>query len=247
MFADSVLNVPWTDRSRRGYATLISFAVESLVVGGLLLMPILYVQGLPHVQWMGGEVLPAPPPGLQPEPMRGHPQPSASNMASDGRIIVPQEIPDGVAQITDESVPAPVDISQLGVTGSTGDRMARNGVFGSTGSGLNVIVPPPTVTVAAKPLRLSQVMEGYIIQRVQPEYPVLARQARIEGSVVLRAIISREGNIENLQVLSGHPMLAPAAINAVRQWRYRPYYLNGEAVEVETQVTVNFTLAGRVG
>jgi protein TonB len=72
----------------------------------------------------------------------------------------------------------------------------------------------------------------------------LARQARVEGAVVLRAIISREGNIENLQVLGGPPMLVPAAINAVRQWRYRPYYLNGEPVEVETQVTINFTLAG---
>ncbi len=244
MFADSVLDVPWTDRSRRGYATLISFALESLVVGGLLLMPVLYLQGLPHVQWMAALVLPAPPPGLPPAEARAHPvQPSASNVNSDGRIIVPREIPDHVAQITDESAPAPVDISGLGVQGGTGDRMARNGVLSSIGSGLNTIVPPPP-PVAARPLRLSQIMEGYIIHRVQPEYPALARQARIEGSVVLRALISRDGKIENLQVVSGHPMLVPSAVEAVRQWRYRPYYLNNEPVEVETQVTVNFTLAG---
>jgi len=85
-------------------------------------------------------------------------------------------------------------------------------------------------------------MEGNLIHRVQPEYPVLARQARIQGPVVLRAVISPEGNIENLQVVSGHPMLAPAALAAVRQWRYRPYYLNGEPVEVDTQVTLNFVL-----
>ena len=87
-------------------------------------------------------------------------------------------------------------------------------------------------------------MEGNLIHRVQPEYPQLARQARIQGPVILRAIINRDGRIENLQVLSGHPMLVQAAIDAVRQWRYRPYLLNDQAVEVETQITVNFTLSG---
>ena len=87
-------------------------------------------------------------------------------------------------------------------------------------------------------------MEGNLIHRVQPAYPPLARQARIQGPVVLRAVINRDGAIENLQVISGHPMLAPAAVEAVRQWRYRPYYLNNSPVEVETQVTVNFVLSG---
>jgi protein TonB len=87
-------------------------------------------------------------------------------------------------------------------------------------------------------------MEGNLIYRVQPEYPALARQVRIQGLVVLRAIISRDGTIENLQALSGHPLLVPAALNAVRQWRYRPYVLNGEPVEVETEVKVNFILSG---
>jgi len=72
----------------------------------------------------------------------------------------------------------------------------------------------------------------------------LARQVRVQGTVVLRAVISREGTIENLQVLSGHPLLVRAAMDAVRQWRYRPCVLNGEPVEVETQVTVNFVLSG---
>jgi protein TonB len=87
-------------------------------------------------------------------------------------------------------------------------------------------------------------MEGNLIYRVQPQYPALARQARVQGIVVLRAMISREGKIENLQVVSGPPLLVKSAINAVLQWRYRPYYLNNEPVEVETQVTVNFTLSG---
>jgi protein TonB len=86
--------------------------------------------------------------------------------------------------------------------------------------------------------------EGDLVRKVVPAYPPLARSARIQGTVVLQAMISRQGTIENLRLLSGHPMLAPAAIDAVRQWRYRPYILNNEPVEVETQITVNFSLAG---
>jgi protein TonB len=86
--------------------------------------------------------------------------------------------------------------------------------------------------------------EGNLIRRVQPTYPALARSARIQGTVMLQAVISKQGRIENLVVLAGHPMLVPAAIDAVRQWHYRPYILNNEPVEVETQITVNFSLAG---
>ena len=86
-------------------------------------------------------------------------------------------------------------------------------------------------------------MQGSLIRRVEPVYPPLARNARIQGSVVLEAVISKVGTIENLRLLSGHPMLVTAAIEAVRQWRYKPYILNDEAIEVETQITVNFVLA----
>jgi len=72
----------------------------------------------------------------------------------------------------------------------------------------------------------------------------LARQARIQGTVVLQAVIGKDGSIQNLKVVSGHPMLAPAALEAVKQWRYKPYFLNGEPVEVDTTINVNFTLAG---
>jgi protein TonB len=87
-------------------------------------------------------------------------------------------------------------------------------------------------------------MEGNLIVRVQPVYPPLARSARIQGQVVLLAIVSKAGIIENLRLVSGHPLLAGAAIEAVRQWRYRPYILNDEPIEVETQITVNFWLSG---
>jgi len=75
-----------------------------------------------------------------------------------------------------------------------------------------------------------------------PAYPPLARSTRIQGPVVMSAVISKEGTIEELKLISGHPLLAPAAMAAVKQWRYKPLMLNDEAVEVETTITVNFTL-----
>jgi TonB family protein len=93
-------------------------------------------------------------------------------------------------------------------------------------------------------------MADQIVKKVRPVYPPLARRARIQGTVILKVVINKSGDVENMQLFSGHPMLAPAAIEAVKQWRYKPYLLNGEPVEVETNVTVNFTLppaAGVVG
>jgi TonB family protein len=86
-------------------------------------------------------------------------------------------------------------------------------------------------------------MSAQIATKVIPVYPPLARQAGIQGMVLLKVQINKSGDIENIQLVSGHPMLAPAAIEAVKQWKYKPYLLNGEPVEVETEVTVNFTLA----
>ncbi len=88
------------------------------------------------------------------------------------------------------------------------------------------------------------VSKGLLIKRVPPDYPEIARQAHIQGEVVLQARIDRNGNIEDLTLISGHPMLAPAAIRAVKQWKYKPYILNGEAVTVETHIVVNFSLTG---
>jgi protein TonB len=85
-------------------------------------------------------------------------------------------------------------------------------------------------------------MEGNLIRRVQPTYPVPAKAAGIQGTVLLKAIIGRDGKIEKVQVLTGHPLLVKAAVDAVSQWLYRPYLLNDQAVEVETEVTVNFIL-----
>jgi TonB family protein len=86
------------------------------------------------------------------------------------------------------------------------------------------------------------VMEGLVIAKVPPEYPPDAKAQKIQGVVVLRVVIDREGNVSQIQLISGHPLLAPAALDAVKQWKYRSYLLNGSPVDVETQIQVNFTL-----
>jgi len=88
-------------------------------------------------------------------------------------------------------------------------------------------------------------MQGLTITKVEPVYPPLARQAEVQGSVILKVQISKSGDVVNIQLVSGHPLLAPAAIDAVKRWKYKPYLLNGNLVEVETQVTVNFTLVDK--
>jgi len=85
-------------------------------------------------------------------------------------------------------------------------------------------------------------MEGNLVHRVEPQYPMIAKQLHIQGVVILKAVISREGRIEQAETVQGQDLLSRAALEAVRQWKYRPYYLNGEPVEVETQITVNFIL-----
>jgi periplasmic protein TonB len=88
----------------------------------------------------------------------------------------------------------------------------------------------------------AEIAQSLLVTKVVPTYPALARQARVQGEVVLDVDISKEGMIEGLRTLTGHPMRIPAAIDAVKQWRYKPYLLNGEPVPVQTQVTVNFSL-----
>jgi protein TonB len=103
-------------------------------------------------------------------------------------------------------------------------------------------VPPPPPPSAPKIVHVSHMEPGALIHQVQPVYPAAAKITHTQGTVQLAAIIGRDGSIQDLRVVSGHPLLAQAAVDAVRQWRYRPYILNGQPVEVETQISVNFTL-----
>ena len=131
--------------------------------------------------------------------------------------------------------------SSFGVAGMEGLGGSANGVMGGlfAGTGAKVQVAAP------KKINISGgVAQGMLLQKVTPVYPPIAKAARVQGTVVLEAQISKTGSIENLQVISGPAMLQQAAIEAVKQWRYRPYLLNNEPVEVETTVNVIFSLGG---
>ena len=243
MFADSLLDHQWDNRSHRGWTTLASFAMQALAVAVVLALPLIYTEGLPKLQLLSMSAPIGPPPGPPPTTSAHHQamNPAQSNMFR-GIVVAPGRVPTQVQQVVDDASGPEAPPCTFCVLGGTGTGTGANPVLGSIGNPAAAVPSPPPPVV--HPLRISHMMEGNLIYRVQPIYPPLARAARIQGTVMLRAIISRTGTIENLQVISGHPMLVGAAIDAVRQWRYRPYVLNGDPVEVETQVTVNFSLMG---
>ena len=178
-----------------------------------------------------------------PEPVEVQGARASSGPHTEAEIFLrqPAEIPPHIA-VGNEVGPPPVAPFGVYVPGTRGTASAE-GVFNSLGIGSAPVIPKPPAP-ADRTIRLSHMSEGDLVRKVLPTYPPLARSARIQGAVILQAMIGKSGAIENLRLLSGHPMLVPAAIEAVRQWRYRPYVLNGEPVAVETQITVNFSLAG---
>jgi periplasmic protein TonB len=233
----SALEDTWDQSARRGWTTLASFTFQTLGLSLLLLIPIVTIQRPPMLQWVESSML-TPPPAPAP-PTTGQRQIHSSNMRPE-QLVEPTTIPTTIVNLNEPQVVSAPDLNNLGVDGGTG--MSRRGVFDSTNFAVDV-APPPT-PAPTHPLKISHWAEGNIIYRVQPIYPPLARQARVEGAVELRAIISKAGTIENLVLVGGHPMLSKAAIEAVRQWRYRPYLLNNGPIEVETEITVNFVLSG---
>jgi protein TonB len=246
MFEDSLIESGGKSRSkRRAGTTLLSFILQIILVGILILIPLIYTEALPKQQLMTFLVAPPPPPPPPPPPA-ATPVKVVRKIESEiieGQLRTPTKIPEKVAMIKEEEAPPAAGIGGVvgGVPGGVpGGQMG--GVIGGIISSTPVAVPK-----AATPqrVRVSQgVSEGLLIHKVTPLYPPLARQARIQGTVVLQAVIAKDGTIQNLRLMQGHPMLAPSAIEAVKQWRYKPYFLNGEPVEVETQITVNFTLSG---
>ena len=238
MFEDSLLESSGKLRTRRGVTTTLSFVLQIIALGIMILIPLIYTEALPKGQLTTFLVAPPPPPP-PPPPAAATPVHKVVEV-NDQVLRQPTKIPQKVAIIKDEE-PAPANAGVMGgVPGGIPGGSMGGVIGGIIGSARNNL---PTVSVDR--VRVSSgVASGNLINKVQPTYPPIARTNRIAGQVVLHALISKNGNIENLQVVSGHPMLTQSAIEAVRQWKYKPYLLNGEPVEVETTIQVNFNLGG---
>jgi protein TonB len=166
------------------------------------------------------------------------PKPVVKQFVSN-QLLAPKIIPKSIANITE----APPPDTGMGVVGGAGDAGAVGGVIGGVIGGVPPPPPPPKPKVLGPQRIGGQVAEANLIRRIQPQYPPLAKSARVQGTVEFTATISKDGNIENLQLVRGHPLLVNAAKEAVLQWKYRPTTLNGQPVEVITDIIVNFTLS----
>jgi len=247
MFADSILQYSG-QRQRQTWATAASFIVQCLMLGVLMLIPLYFTESLPKSQLLTFLVAPPPPPPPPPaeQQVARVMKQVESDLLSTGALRTPSKIPQKIQMIKEEEAPPPMPGAGGVVGGVPGGIPGGQlgGVIGGIVNSSSAFVPKLQPVVPQR-IRISQgVTTGLLLHKVQPPYPALAKAARIEGNVVLKAIIDKEGNIQDLQLVSGHPMLVPAAIEAVRQWKYKPYLLNGQPVEVETTVTVIFTLVG---
>jgi len=247
MFSDSLLEFGGT-RKRRAFATTTSFIFNCVAIGVMLLMPLVFTENLPKAQLLTFLVAPPPPPPPPPpaaEQVQKVVRQIQTDMLSTGALRTPTKIPNKVQMIKEEEAPPPMAATGGVVGGVPGGIPGGQlgGVIGGIVNATSNLATPKFVPVAPQRIRISQgVTKGLLIHRVEPAYPPLARAARVQGEVVLSAVIDVNGQITNLQLVSGHPMLVPSAIAAVRAWRYKPYLLNGTPVEVETTITVIFSL-----
>ncbi len=236
-----------TDNWKR--ATLpLAYIVEAVLVGVIVLIPLIYTEALPKAQLMTFLAAPPPPPPPPPPPAAAPPKVVVKRVSVEDMMKAPTVIPKSIREIKDEPEPPPQAAAGVvgGVPGGVPGGSAGGvlgGIISSLGTGAP---PPPPPPKAATPKRIrvgGQVEQARWIFHPNPEYPPLAKMARIQGTVRLEAVISKDGTIQDLKVMSGHPLLVKSALDAVARWRYQPTLLNGEPVEVVTEIDVNFTLS----
>jgi protein TonB len=237
MFEDSLVESSGKLAGGKAWTTAASFAVQILLSGTVILISLIYTEALPQQRLI--DILQAPAPLKVAVASRAVVSSAKQTSEFDHNVLqLPREIPKSIAMVRDEAPPPGNAVGIAGdILGSVPDEPALGEILRST--------TPSLPKAAVQKLRVSSgVAQGLLLRKVDPQYPSLARQARIQGTVVLQAVIGKDGSVQNLRVISGHPMLIQSAVDAVKQWLYKPYYLNGEPIEVETQINVNFILSG---
>jgi protein TonB len=241
MFEDSLIESGGKLRTHRGMTAAFSFGIQIVLVVILVLVPLLVTEALPKQQLTTFLVAPPPPPPPPPPAAPIHIVKQVQTDIVNGQLRTPTKIPQKVQMIKEDAAPPPMQGVMGGVAGGIPGGSA-GGVIGGIISSNNVVAPK---VAAPQRIRVSSgVSAGNLVRKVTPQYPSIARTAHVQGNVVLEAEISKSGDVVNLHVISGPPLLQQSAIDAVKQWKYRPYLLNGEPVVVDTQVTVIFSFGG---
>jgi periplasmic protein TonB len=233
MFEHSLMESGKTHPARSKYWPFISLLVNSAGMIALIAWPLLHPEALPRQMIATLMVAPSPPP----LPPRAAPAPKVQTRSEimNAELQAPSIIPTRIKAVNESAMPPSLQASVI----DSGAPRGLGNIFDGIGTGPPIIVKQ----APAKPLPItSRVMAGNLLLRTLPQYPAIARAAHIQGIVVLQATISKNGSIQNLRVISGPPMLRQAAIDAVQTWRYKPYLLNGDPVEVETTINVVFNL-----
>lgn len=233
MFADSLLECAPKTELRRRVAVLLSCGVQLTAMAVALLIPLLRLERLPRLSIVPTIAMPV---------HRG--EATATSRAST-EVLSPRPVVQFVIPRTFSRTTPPQTNPGPEMPGPDMGLPVRDDAL-SLANLVNPSGPAVHIDLAPAPshlLRISHMEPGSLIRRVQPIYPEPAKTAGIQGFVTLKAVIAKDGSIEQLQVLNGHPLLVRAALQAVHDWRYRPYLLNGSAVEVETTITVSFSLS----
>jgi periplasmic protein TonB len=245
MFDDLVISSAQPKRTNTTWTVLVSTAIQVGIVLVMILIPLIYTEALPKQFLTTFLVAPAPPP--PPPPPAAAVQrivKPVARLIHNGQMMAPTVIPKKVEMIKEEELPP--DVGNVGVVGGVPGGIAGGsggGVLGGIIGGTSNLPPPPK----ASPSRIrvgGNVQAASLVHQVVPVYPPIAKTAHISGTVMLHAVIAKDGSIQELTYLSGPPLLMRSAMDAVKQWRYQPTMLNGEPVEVDTTVSVVFTLGG---
>lgn len=245
MFEDSLLESGGKLQTQSKNWAFAAFLLNSSVLMVMILIPILHPEALPRQAMAMLLVAPPPPPG-PPVTQTKAAQPAQTTKVRsivDMLLTAPLTIPTDIKMVNDGNDAGTA--SPYDVVGSVGTGDLKNGAamsFMTANVAQPRVIPEPKAKPVTKLAVSSGVAQGYLLNKIAPSYPAIAKAAGIQGTVVLSATISRNGTIENLNVLSGPQILQQAALDAVRGWKYKPYYLNGEPVEIETQVNVIFSL-----
>jgi protein TonB len=247
MFEEMVVSSAKGKKTNKPWTVVVSMLLQIGLLAILILIPLIYTEALPKT--LMSSILLAPPPPPPPPPPPAVVQvvkiKPVAHLMEAGKLVAPKAIPKDVKIIKEEEQPP--DAAMGGIAGGVPGGVAggsMGGVIGGVIGGAGSAAPPPPPKPTVTRTRVGgAVQAAKLVNKVQPLYPPLARQTRISGTVKLHAIIAKTGAVESLQVISGHPLLVQSALDAVKQWRYQPTLLNGEPVEVDTEIDVIFSLA----